>query len=191
MVSFLVLVSAPDFAPVWRQLLPLPTYMRLWACCIFTSMPDLLARLRREHRLINYVFSSAEAALVRGVYCPGLDCVAVGRIHVDVGPPPLQTQVLAALGVDHVDEVALGPLVRDCTAAHDGTVHEAWHVGNGNTAEWISLSVLLGDATLQILDFKYYRPGQMPHYFVACCLIETFRFAFIFHAEPGNVITVN
>eukprot|EP00435_Cladocopium_sp_Y103_P037934 s2437_g10.t1 len=140
------------------------------------------------HRLYNFVLDSVQAALLQGVYCPGIDHRAFGSIHFDAATTTLQTQVSRLFALLPLDSqpLAFAPHVQAC----NGSVMAAWHCYNPDTPTWLSLSGLLTDHRARV-TFAYFCTRQGRRVFVAYILIDTLRFALVFQHDPMAVIEVD
>lgn len=182
------LLVAPDLALILRSFVVLPSYMVLCGTCRLpgTSVPDQLARLRQAHTTYNYVVQSAQAALLHGVFCPGIDRQTGGVMFLDAERCTLQMRVMRELGLLPFDARPLQPLVQE----YSGCPMAAWHIVNSATPAWMCLSTLLRDDRTTP-DFTYYCTPSGRRCFVVELLLDTFRCALVFERDPAAVIQVD
>ena len=177
--ALLLLLAAADVRFVLRGFLVLPSYMLLCGAgrSPDASLAEQRAHLREAHCLYNFVIDSVQAALLEGVFCPGIGQTASGSILLDTAATTLQMRIrrLFALAPADSQPLAFAPHVQDC----NGSVMAAWHLYNADTPTWLSLSGLLTDPRSRV-SFCYFctRAGQ--RFFIAHLLIETLRFALVF-----------
>lgn len=144
------------------------------------QMQALLSNVRTSVKPIVFTtlfIDSVQAALLEGVFCPGIGQTASGSILLDTAATTLQVRIrrLFALAPADSQPLAFAPHVQDC----NGSVMAAWHLYNADTPTWLSLSGLLTDPRSRV-SFCYFctRAGQ--RFFIAHLLIETLRFALVF-----------
>lgn len=188
--ALVLLLAAADIRFVLRGFLVLPSYMLL---CGAGRLPDVslaeqCADLREAHGLYNFVIDNVHAALLEGVFCPGIGQKASGTILLDTAATTLQVSLcrLFSLTPCASQPLASAPHVQDC----NGSVMAAWHLYNADTPIWLSLSGLLTDPRTRV-TFSYFctRAGQ--RFFIAHILIETLRFALVFQREPAAAIDLD
>ena len=186
--ALLVLLAAPELRFLLRELLVLPCYTLLCGTCRLrgATFGEQRALLCEAHRTYNYVVESARAALLEGVFCPGIGRRASGSLCLDAAATTLTTSVLRRLAIAPSDSRPLAPFTQDC----NGSVMAAWHIYNVDTPAWLCLSSLLADARSRV-RFGYYCAATGWRYFVAEVLIHTFRFALIFEHGPAPVIDLD
>lgn len=182
------LVAAPDLCVVLRRFLVLPSYMLLCGASRLpgTSVPDQCARLREAHPTYNYVVQCVQAALLHGVFCPGLECRATGVLLLDAQPCTLESRIMRDFAFVALDATPLDPFLVEC----DGNPMAAWHIDNAATPAWLCLSSLLTDDRARV-DFQYYCSPAGRRCFAAELLIDTLRFALVFEHDPAAVIQVD
>lgn len=182
------LLVAPDLSVVLRSFLVLPSYMLLCGACRLagTSLRDQRARLREAHPTYNYLVESVQAALLHGVFCPGIGRKAGGVLLLDAEPCTLQMRVMRELALLPFDARPLEPLVRE----YSGCPMAAWHIMNAATPAWLCLSALLTDERTTP-DFTYYCAPAGRRCFVVELLIDTLRCALVFEHDPAAVIQVD
>ena len=148
---------------------------------------------RQQQHLYNYVTESVHPALLHGVYCPGLDCIARGFLLVDGACGLMDSELLRRLHLSHLDERPLGPLVADVFPPQNGTVMAAWNCWNDATSVWLGLWAFLQDMNTQVTHFRYYLPAAptaMPT-FLAAVVHGNFRFALVFQKQQPDVIEID
>ena len=100
---------------------------------------SILARIRAYNQQCIFVVDHVQAALLQGVWCPGLDSIASGMLLFDRGQRPLHAAILDRFGLSAEHAVDLRPLVRGFSLQNDATPMVAWHCGNRVTPAWILL----------------------------------------------------
>lgn len=158
-MDFIVVFTMQELFEVLADFLPLPIALR----CLRVSrrgQPSSVLRAWSRARGRSYAFIRRHVhnALIGGVWCPGLDCVTTGMLHLDTGAAPLQEQILSHYHVNAVDELDLRPSTADFTETMDDTPMMAWHCGNSDTLRWRLLSTFLQHPDVRILSLRYFRP---------------------------------
>lgn len=140
-MDFIVVFTMQELFEVLADFLPLPIALR---CLRVSRRGQLLSALgawsRARGRSYAFIRHHVQNALTGGVWCPGLDCVTTGMLHLDTGAAPLQEQILTHYHVNAVDELDLRPSTADFTETMDATPLMAWHCGNSDTLRWRLLS---------------------------------------------------
>ena len=188
MVALLLLIAAQELRLVLRSFLPLPSYLLLWGASRVPALhfDDHCALLRENSWLYNYVTESVRAALIDGVFCPGIGQAAGGALCFDTGATTLEARVQATFGVSSLDRRDLAPLVAEC----NGSVMASWHCRNSDTPAWLCLSSFLTDRRSGC-TFAYYCAPDGRRFFVAYILILGLRLALVFRRGPPVVIELD
>eukprot|EP00435_Cladocopium_sp_Y103_P053573 s170_g17.t1 len=186
----MMLLAARELRFVLRGFLVLPSYMLLCGAARLpgTSLAEQRAHLREAHRLYNFVMDSVQAALLEGVFCPGIGRNALGSIFLDAATTTLQTHISRLFALTPLDSqpLAFTRQVQEC----NGSVMAAWHCYNDDTPTWLSLSSMLTDERTRV-RFAYFCTPPGRRFFVAYILIETLRFALVFQHDPTAVIDLD
>ena len=184
LMTFLIFLAINDLFETLAALLPLPCTVRLLRLARGNQpLQTILGRIRRYNQAYIYVIDHVQRALLGGVWCPGLDAVGTGFLHLDHGVQPWPAQLFQRLGVAFNHCVDIQPLLRD-----DATPMVAWHCGNRETPAWISLSQFLDDPETQIHAVHFVVPPQpRPRYFIVPFLYRTLRGALIFSVQCIDV----
>lgn len=174
--------------PLWELLeswATAPSFMLLLAVArVGQTMPAILAMKQRQQRRYTDFVDAVLPALLRGVYCPGLDCVASGCIQIDCGGEGFASWLSARLHLSNVDERPVEPLVRWCRVDGSGAFLEAWGLWNRPTPEWQTLATLLADPDVSVAAVRLFCPPPP----AAWCLLVivvcgNLRAALVFHRE--------
>ena len=191
----LPLLSHPALGSFLQNFIPLHIFMRLLLACKWPGATAALqvSMARQQQHLYNYVIESVHPALLRGVYCPGLDCIARGFLLVDGACGMLESELLRQLHLSPRDERPLGPLVATFAAPGDDAVMAAWHSWNEATSVWLGLWGFLQDTNTQVTRFSYYIPAAptaLPT-FLAAVVHGNFRFAIVFQSQKPDIIEID
>ena len=146
---------------------------------------SILARIRAYNQQYIFVVDHVQAALLQGVWCPGLDSIASGMLLFDRGQRPLHAAILDRFGLSAEHAVDLRPLVRGFSLQNDATPMVAWHCGNRFTPAWISLAAFLADNRVHLGEFLYMQlPPPQSSYFIVPFLYGTLRGPLVFSSPP-------
>lgn len=183
-MDFTIVFTMQEVFDLFADFLPLPIALRCLRVARRGQSIVMLREWSRDRgRSYAFVHRHVHPALIGGVWCPGLDCVTTGRLHLDTAAAPLQQQILTHYHVDPVDELDLVPLVACYTETMDATPLIAWHCGNADSLRWNMLSDFLQHPDVRILSLQYFRPPYpQPNLFLAHFLYSTCRGALVFAA---------
>lgn len=168
-----------------REYLPMACLLQLLAAAkLRQSFAVTQAMLRSAVADGAILLNSIEAALLHGLYCPGLNALARGILHLDVMPGCLETEVLASCECLPTDSKPLQPFVDEISG---GTVMYAWRILNDVDPIWMTLQKFLRSA--RDLHFQWLCPSNSDrHYFVAYFVFGTIRAALRFEHCSGVIV---
>ena len=171
-----------DFAS-W---LPAAALLRLLA--VRRLEPSVLTNLQFVRALsstFNELVDASSAALLAGVYCPGLDGRVPGTLMLERSVAGLFfNDVLDRLGFVPGDERDLGPVVQRLVPGPSGHIFAAWCCINEPTPVWLSLQLFLQSIDPQN-RFSYHWLQRPTHTaFVVVLRIGSLRAALVFEATP-------
>ena len=176
--------------PLWEVLeewLPAPSSVLLLAVSSFGARLDsIVAAKLHQQRRYTYLVESVLPAVTRGVYCPGLECVASGFLRLDCGAGALLANLQGNLQLLPVDEDPVEPLVRWCCSNGQGTFLDAWNLWNEPSPQWQALSLFFQDPEVQITEVRrYHRPDAS--YLIVLLLCGTLRAALKVFQKPAVI----
>ena len=130
------------------------------------------------------LMNAIEAALLQGLYCPGLNALARGVLYLDTMPGCLEAEILASCKCLPTDSKPLQPFVDEISG---GTVMFAWRILNDVDPIWATLQEFLRSA--RDLHFQWLcPPNSDKHYFVVHFVFGTIRAALQFDHCFGVVV---
>ena len=178
MATILFVLMQTDFG-TW---LPAATFLQLLAVArLDGSIFKNLHLIRRLGQLYNDLVDASSAALLAGLYCPGLHGRVPGTLLLEGSLQGLfLADVFQRLGFTSRDVRDLDTVIQPLVPDAPGQTFAAWRCLNEDTLVWLSLQLFLASPSMRT-PVSYHllqRPGKTA--FVVNFQVENLRAAFVF-----------